>query len=100
MAMSTDHFRTPNWTASSMPLRAGSAPSIGAALVAAKNLVNEVSLPPLDRLLAAFTSFGTALGWPAAQNRVKAVLERGLQSDTTFEKNWPEVLGDLGVPKK
>src|SRR6266436_5876809 len=70
------------------------------ALAAAKHLVNEVSLPSADRLLAAFTSFGTALGWPAAQNRVKVVLERGLQSDTTFEKNWPEVLGDLGLPKQ
>ena len=32
------------------------------ALAAAKNLVNEVSLPPFDRLLDAFTSFGAALG--------------------------------------
>src|SRR5579862_1662775 len=63
------------------------------ALVAAKHLVNEVSLPPFDRLLDAFTSFGTSLGWPEAQNRVRAVLERGLQRDAGFEKNWPE--GDL-----
>src|SRR6476469_8934401 len=40
------------------------------ALAAAKHLINEVSLPPSDRLLAAFTSFGTALGWPEAQNRI------------------------------
>ena len=65
------------------------------ALVAAKNLVNEVSLPPFDRLLDAFTSFGTALGWPEAQNRVRTVLERGLQRDVDFEKRWPEVLGTL-----
>src|SRR6266700_1743251 len=58
------------------------------ALAAAKHLVNEVSLPPSDRLLAAFTSFGTALGWPAAQNRIRAVLERGLQRDADFEKDW------------
>src|SRR3989449_10352400 len=51
------------------------------ALVAAKNLVNEVSLPPFDRLLDAFTSFGTALGWPETQNRVRTLLERGLQLD-------------------
>src|SRR6202022_3772322 len=44
------------------------------ALVAAKHLVNEVSLPPFDRLLDAFTSFGKALGWPEAQNRIRAVL--------------------------
>jgi enoyl-CoA hydratase/carnithine racemase len=63
------------------------------ALAAAKNLVNQVSLPPSDRLLDAFTSFGTALGWPEAQSRVRAVLERGLQRDGDFEKNWPETLG-------
>src|ERR1700726_3549556 len=51
------------------------------ALIAAKNLVNKVSLPPSDRLLDAFTSFGAALGWPEAQNPVRAVLERGLQRD-------------------
>ena len=65
------------------------------ALVAAKNLVNEVSLPQFDRLLDAFTSFGTALGWSEAQNRIRSVLERGLQRDVAFEKNWPEVLGTL-----
>src|SRR5260221_2484217 len=65
------------------------------ALVAAKNLVNQVSLPPSDRLLDAFTSFGTALGWPEAQNRVRTVLERGLQRAAAFEKNWPEILSSL-----
>src|SRR5579862_5703902 len=65
------------------------------ALVAAKNLVNQVSLPPFDRLLDAFTSFGTALTWPEAQRRIETVLERGLQRDADFEKNWPEVLGTL-----
>src|ERR1700675_1115425 len=65
------------------------------ALAAAKNLVNQVSLPASDRLLDAFTSFGRALGWPEAQQRIGAVLERGLQRDADFEKNWPEVLGTL-----
>jgi enoyl-CoA hydratase/carnithine racemase len=65
------------------------------ALVAAKHLINEVSLPPFDRLLDAFTSFGKALGWPEAQNRIRTVLERGLQRDAGFEQNWPEVLGTL-----
>src|SRR3981189_774501 len=51
-------------------------------LAAAKNLVNQVSLPPADRLLDAFTSFGAALRWPEAQHRIQAVLERGLQRDT------------------
>ncbi len=69
------------------------------ALAAAKHLVNEVSLPPSDRLLAAFTSFGTALGWPEAQSRIRAVLERGLQREAAFEKNWPESLGSLVEPE-
>src|SRR3984893_17401349 len=69
-------------------------------LVAAKYLVNEFSLPPFDRLLDAFTSFGTALGWPEAQNRIRTVLERGLQRDPAFEKNWPAVLGSLGEASK
>ena len=70
------------------------------ALVAAKNLVNHVSLPSADRLLDAFTSFGTALTWPEAQHRIHAVLQRGLQRDVDFEKTWPEVLGNLGESEK
>jgi enoyl-CoA hydratase/carnithine racemase len=70
------------------------------ALIAAKNLVNQVSLPSSDRLLDAFISFGTALTWPEAQRRIGAVLERGLQRDAAFEKNWPEVLGTLGDTEK
>jgi enoyl-CoA hydratase/carnithine racemase len=66
------------------------------AIAAAKNLVNEVSLPSADQLLDAFTSFGAALTWPEAQRRIRAVLERGLQRDANFEKNWPDILGDLG----
>src|SRR5947209_6054138 len=65
------------------------------ALAAAKNLVNQVSLPPADRLLDAFTSFGAALRWPEAQHRIQAVLDRGLQRDTDFEKRWPDVLGNV-----
>ncbi len=66
------------------------------AIAAAKNLVNEVSLPSADRLLDALNSFQTALTWPEAQRRIRAVLERGLQRDANFEKNWPDILGDLG----
>jgi len=70
------------------------------ALAAAKNLVNQVSLPPADRLLDAFTSFGAALTWPEAQHRIQAVVERGLQRDANFEKAWPEVLGNLVATQK
>jgi len=65
------------------------------AVAAAKNLVNQVSLPSADRLLDAFNSFGIALTWPATQQRVQALLKRGLQQNGDFEKRWPEVLGTL-----
>jgi len=66
------------------------------AVAAAKNLVNDVSLPSADRLLDALNSFQVALTWPEAQHRIGAVVERGLQRDADFEKNWPDTLGDLG----
>src|SRR5712692_1538232 len=65
------------------------------AIAAAKNLVNQVSLPSADRLLDAITSFETALTWPEAQQRIQALLERGLQREVDFENRWPEVLGTL-----
>src|ERR1700757_5217046 len=65
------------------------------AIAAAKNLVNQVSLPSADRLLDAINSFQVALTWPETQRRVKALLERGLQQDGDFEKGWPAVLGSL-----
>jgi enoyl-CoA hydratase/carnithine racemase len=65
------------------------------AIAAAKNLVNQVSLPSADRLLDAITSFETALTWPEAQQRIQVLLERGLQRDGDFETRWPEVLSTL-----
>src|SRR6266851_3360877 len=62
------------------------------AIAAAKNLVNRVSLPSADRLLAAITSFETALTWPETQQRIKALLKRGLQREGDFEHRWPAVL--------
>src|ERR1700751_2655143 len=40
------------------------------AVAAAKNLINQVSLPSADRLLGSFNSFQTALTWPEAQQRI------------------------------
>ena len=65
------------------------------AIAAAKNLVNQVSLPSADRLLEALNSFQTALTWSEAQQRIGALLERGLQKDRDFETRWPAVLGTL-----
>jgi enoyl-CoA hydratase/carnithine racemase len=65
------------------------------AVAAAKNLVNQVSLPSADRLLDALNSFQTALTWNETQQRIEALLKRGLQRDTDFELRWPEVLSTL-----
>src|SRR6201984_1043732 len=65
------------------------------AIAAAKTLINQVSLPSADRLLDALNSFQTALTWTEAQQRIQALLERGLQRDSDFEKQWPARLGRL-----
>src|SRR5258707_2686741 len=65
------------------------------AIAAAKNLVNQVSLPSADRLLDAINSFQVALTWPETQRRVRALLERGLQREVDFENQWPPALGTL-----
>ena len=67
----------------------------GRAITAAKNLINQVSLPSADRLLDALNSFQTSLTWSEAQQRIQALLERGLQRDGDFEKRWPALLGTL-----
>lgn len=68
------------------------------AIAAAKNLINRVSLPSADSLLDALNSFEMALTWPQSQRRVQALLQRGLQANLEFEKNWPDVLGTLLAP--
>jgi enoyl-CoA hydratase/carnithine racemase len=65
------------------------------AIAAAKHLVNQGSLPSADRLLDGLNSFQTALTWPEAQQRIQALLQRGLQRDVDFEIRWPAVLGTL-----
>jgi enoyl-CoA hydratase/carnithine racemase len=65
------------------------------AIAAAKGLINEVSLPSADRLLDALTSFQTALTWPEAQQRIQALLNRGLQREVDFETRWPAALDTL-----
>ena len=64
-------------------------------IAAAKNLINQVSLPSADRLLDALNSFTTALTWPETQQRIQALLKLGLQRDSDFEKRWPALLGTL-----
>ena len=65
------------------------------AIAAAKNLVNQISLPSADRLLDALSSFQTALTWTETQQRIQALIQRGLQTDGDFERRWPALLGTL-----
>jgi enoyl-CoA hydratase/carnithine racemase len=65
------------------------------AVAAAKNLVNQVSLPSADHLVNAFNSFQTALTWTETQQRIQVLVTRGLQQDSAFERRWPAVLGTL-----
>jgi len=65
------------------------------AVAAAKNLVNQVSLPSADQVLNALNSFQTALTWTEAQRRIQVLVRRGLQQDSDFERRWPAVLGTL-----
>src|SRR5246127_4861576 len=65
------------------------------AIAAAKKLINQVSLPSADHLLDALNSFQTALTWTETQQRIEALLERGLQRDSDFEKQWPAMLDKL-----
>jgi enoyl-CoA hydratase/carnithine racemase len=64
-------------------------------IAAAKNLINQVSLPSADRLLDALNAFQTALTWPKTQQRIQALLKLGLQRESDFENRWPAALGAL-----
>jgi enoyl-CoA hydratase/carnithine racemase len=64
-------------------------------IAAAKNLINQVSLPPVDRLLDGLTSFTTALTWPESQRRFQALSDRGLGQPGEMENRFGELLGTL-----
>jgi enoyl-CoA hydratase/carnithine racemase len=64
-------------------------------IAAAKNLINQISLPAIDRLLDALNSFTTALTWPEAQLRFQALRERGLNQPGEMENRFGELLGTL-----
>jgi enoyl-CoA hydratase/carnithine racemase len=64
-------------------------------IAAAKHLINQVSLPPVDRFLEALNSFTTALTWPEAQQRFQALFKRGLNQPGAMENRFGELLGTL-----
>src|SRR5881628_281737 len=64
-------------------------------IAAAKNLINQVSLPNADRLLDALNAFQTALTWPETQQRIQALLKRGLGQPGEMENRFGELLATL-----
>src|SRR5260221_2328252 len=64
-------------------------------IAAAKNLINQVSLPSVDRLLDGLNSFTTALTWPETQRRFQALAKRGLGQPGEMENRVSELLGTL-----
>ena len=64
-------------------------------IAAAKNLINQVSLPAVDHLLDGLNSFTTALTWPEAQRRFQALRDRGLNQPGEMENQYGELLGTL-----
>jgi enoyl-CoA hydratase/carnithine racemase len=62
---------------------------------AAKNLVNQVSLPSVERLLDGTATFETSLTWPETQTRVAALFRSGLQQEGDFEENLGARLAHL-----
>jgi enoyl-CoA hydratase/carnithine racemase len=64
-------------------------------IATAKNLINQVSLPSVDRLLDGRNAFATALTWPETQQRVQALFKRGLQQEGDFENRFGAHLATL-----
>jgi hypothetical protein len=57
--------------------------------------MNQVSLPPVDRLLDSLNSFTAALTWPEAQQRFRALFKRGLNRPGEMENRFGELLASL-----
>jgi enoyl-CoA hydratase/carnithine racemase len=61
-----------------------------------KALVNKASLPPNDDLAAEWSGFLTSVQRPAAQRRIKRLLDAGLQKDPGVEINLDRYTGQVG----
>jgi enoyl-CoA hydratase/carnithine racemase len=62
---------------------------------AAKNLVNQVSLPPVDRLLDGRSAFADSLAWPETKQRLDVLKKRGMQQKGDLEYRLGAHLTDL-----
>ncbi|MGW1887933.1 enoyl-CoA hydratase/isomerase family protein [Streptomyces sp. NPDC001970] len=61
----------------------------------AKNLVNQVSLPPVDKLLDGRNAFAAALAWPETHQRIAALFKRGMQQQGDLEERFGAHLAHL-----
>jgi enoyl-CoA hydratase/carnithine racemase len=64
-------------------------------LAAAKNLVNQSTLPSADDLIDELQSFRAALNWPETLERFKAAFAKGLNKHGDFELRFGEVVAKL-----
>src|SRR5215470_5666349 len=64
-------------------------------IASAKKLINNVSLPSVDRLLDGRNAFATTLTWPETQQRVQALFKRGLQQEGDLEERFGAHLATL-----
>lgn len=61
-----------------------------------KNLVNAASLPPNNELAAQWDAFITSVQRPAAQERIKKLMQIGLQKNPEVEAHLPVYTGRVG----
>ena len=64
-------------------------------IATAKDLINNVSLPSVDRLLDGRNAFATTLTWPETRQRVQALFKRGLQQEGDLENRFGAHLATL-----
>ncbi|MDB5143405.1 MAG: enoyl-CoA hydratase [Mucilaginibacter sp.] len=64
-------------------------------LAAAKNLVNQFTLPSTDELLEELQSFRASITWPETQERFKAAFAKGLNQYGEFELNYGKEIAKL-----
>ena len=70
------------------------------AIVNTKRLVNEASLPPDVEMRAGWDACMASVNRPAAQQRIKALLEQGLQNPGDAEKRLGFYVGQLGLEEE
>jgi hypothetical protein len=67
------------------------------AIANTKRLVNDASLPPDVEVRAGWDACMASVKRPAARERIKALLERGLQQPGDAEKRLGFYVGQLGL---